>query len=69
MMKRKQLIKLYWLWKLKTLSVIRVAEESGLNPYKLGLLFDNLDKEFEMEGWRPNMKKYYITYEEPTSTS
>lgn len=53
---RKNMIKLYWEWKLKHTSIQKIMQRENLSVYFLNEMFGKLDKEFELENWTA---KYY----------
>lgn len=48
---RKQMIKLYWEWKLRHTSLLRLVEREKISVYDLKQIFEKFDYEFELENW------------------
>lgn len=51
MKQRKQMIKLYWEWKLRHTSLLRLVERENMSVYDLKQIFEKFDYEFELENW------------------
>lgn len=48
---RMKYIKLYWEWKLRHTSLLRMVEREQMSVYELKNIFESLDREFELENW------------------
>lgn len=51
---RMKYIKLYWEWKLRHTSLLRMVEREKISVYRLKPIFEKFDYEFELENWEAN---------------